>query len=102
VRDNISKNERIALKNFTSDDSITIKEADKGGATVIMDKEHYKEMALEQFSDNITEKERDYLLNFEVKPVTFMDFQKSTNLNKFKSEYRTSVNHILNYPVQQT
>lgn len=51
VRDNITILERKALENIRSDNTIIIKEADKGGAIVIMDKDHYKEMVLEQLND---------------------------------------------------
>ena len=40
---NIIKSESNAIKSLQNDHSIIIKEADKGGATVIMDREHYKE-----------------------------------------------------------
>lgn len=49
VRDNITMLERIAFEKIRSDNTIIIKEADKGGAIVIMDIDHYKEMVLEQF-----------------------------------------------------
>ena len=37
--------ERNAVKLLSNDESFIIKEADKGGAVVIMDREHYKTMA---------------------------------------------------------
>lgn len=51
VRDNITILERTALEKFTIDNTIIIKEADKGEAIVIMDKDHYKEMVVEQLND---------------------------------------------------
>ena len=36
--------ERNAIKTLANNDSIIIKEADKGGAVVIMDKENYKKI----------------------------------------------------------
>ena len=41
---NISKTESEAIESLQNNESIIIKEADKGGASVIMDKEHYKQM----------------------------------------------------------
>ena len=48
---NISLAERNAIKSLANDQSIIIKEADKGGAVVIMDREHYKEIVENMFSD---------------------------------------------------
>ena len=104
VKDNISKLEREAINSLTNVDSIIIKEADKGGAIVIMSKDHYKEMILEQltntdfyqelssnedrktickikrftskFAENLTDKEADYLTNFEVKTSNFYGLPK--------------------------
>ena len=44
LKPNLNKTESNAIKTLQSDDTIIIKEADKGGATVIMNKEHYQEM----------------------------------------------------------
>ena len=40
-KSNISKNEWEAIKSLKENDSIIIKEADKGGAVVVMNKTHY-------------------------------------------------------------
>ena len=40
-KSNISKNEWEAIKSLKENDSIVIKEADKGGALVVMNKIHY-------------------------------------------------------------
>ena len=48
---NITRNERNALENLTKDTSIVIKEADKGGGIVIMNKEFYKRKILEMLGD---------------------------------------------------
>lgn len=47
VWDNIIILERKVLENIRSDNIIIIKEVDKGGVIVIMDKDYYKEMVLE-------------------------------------------------------
>ena len=44
LKPNIVKSEANAIKSLQNDHTIIIKEADKGGATVIMDREHYLEM----------------------------------------------------------
>ena len=41
VHQNISKSESIALNKLKNDDSIVIKEADKGGSVIIMDRDYY-------------------------------------------------------------
>lgn len=50
-RSNLTKGEKTALNDLMNDDSIIIKEADKGGATVIMDKTFYKDKIEELLSD---------------------------------------------------
>lgn len=54
---NISTAERKALQHLKEDNTIIIKEADKGGATVIMDRTYYKGKILELLNDtkNYTE-----------------------------------------------
>ncbi|XP_061194818.1 uncharacterized protein LOC133202982 [Saccostrea echinata] len=104
IKDNINRLEREAIKSLASDNSIVIKEADKGGAIVIMDMDHYREMVLDQlmdtnfykelvsnedsktickikkltskFADNLTVKEVDYLTNFENKSSNFYGLPK--------------------------
>ena len=95
VKNNLTMQEQEALKILRTNSEIIIKEADKGGATIIMNKEDYKELVetilndevyytklntspekelnlkykkfLQKFKSQMTEKEFDYLLNFEVK-----------------------------------
>ena len=50
-KNNLPRNEQDALKSLKDDESIIIKEADKGGAIIIMDTEYYKEKVLEQLDD---------------------------------------------------
>lgn len=50
-RNNLTRNEQIALDHLKNDNSIIIKEADKGGATVIMDKAFYQMKIHELLSD---------------------------------------------------
>ena len=48
---NISSAERNAIKSLANDQSIIIKEADTGGAVVIMDRERYIEKVEHMLSD---------------------------------------------------
>ena len=48
---NITRNERKAIDNLAKDTSIEIKEADKGGGIVIMNKEFYKRKLLQMLDD---------------------------------------------------
>lgn len=50
---NLTKEEKKALEDLKSDDSIVIKPADKGGATVVMNKTDYTAECLRQLSDRI-------------------------------------------------
>ena len=104
IKQNLSKSESSAIKTLQNDKSIIIKEADTGGTTIIMDKEHYREMVhsiindneyyeklpgdphkdmgqkynkcLKKQQDSLTEKELDYLQNFEVKSSQFYGLPK--------------------------
>ncbi|OOY45291.1 hypothetical protein, partial [Solemya velum gill symbiont] len=101
---NLSKGERTAMNLISSDSSIIIKQADKGGAIVIMDSDYYKQKVEELLLDEeyyreipenidpdtmkkiqklvskhsmcITPKERNYLLQFEVKESNFYGIPK--------------------------
>ena len=104
VTHNLTRGEKSALQTLRNDKNIVIKQADKGGAIVIMDSEYYKTMVEEQLNDrtfyseipyNIdhlanrringilskhatvtTEKEHDYLTNFEKKTSNFYGLPK--------------------------
>ena len=103
-RENVTKQQREAIKRLSEDKSIVIKEADKGGSVVIMDSEHYKTMAYSTLNDHeyyehletnhhrtnmiayrklidkhktvLTEKEESYLLQFESKDSNFYGLPK--------------------------
>ena len=53
-KSNISSSEKTALRTLKEDDSIIIKQADKRGATVIMDKTYYKDKILGLLEDRET------------------------------------------------
>ena len=104
MKNNLTQTEWEALKTLKGDDDIIIKEADKGGATIIMNKEYYKDLVetilndetyytklstspekdlllkykkfLQKFKSQMTEKEFDYLLNFEIKTSNFYGLPK--------------------------
>ena len=104
VRQNISKAEKLALKRLQDDKSIIIKQADKGGAIVIMSSDYYQGLAEDQLSDtsfyseipenidnrimrrlthlvtrnenSLTEKEADALINFSHKTSNFYGLPK--------------------------
>ena len=106
IKQNLSKSEYRTIKSLQNDESIIIKEADKGKTTVIMDKERYREMVelvindknydeklpgdpqrdtgqkynnflfLKKHQDLLTEKGLDYLQNFGVKSSQFYSLPK--------------------------
>jgi hypothetical protein len=53
VKDNLCRNERQALFRLKSDKSIVIKEADKGNAVVILDREYYRAKILDMLKDGM-------------------------------------------------
>ncbi|XP_062588448.1 uncharacterized protein LOC134250115 [Saccostrea cucullata] len=90
VTSNIPHNQYQAMQNLKSDQTIVIKSADKGGAIVIMDREHYKEMSLSQLQDNQFYKK----LEQNTDRQTMLKIQKLTkkyqgNLTKNELEYLT-------------
>lgn len=51
TKSNLSKKEEQALKDLCDDDSIVIKEADKGGGVVVMNKAYYEVKILDMLND---------------------------------------------------
>lgn len=128
TRSNLSKEEEKAMYDLSNDENIVIKEADKGGGVVVMNKTYYEQKILEMLGDqdyyksttenydkktiskikqllndpsarNITEKERNYLVNFDVRESQFYGLpkvHKSTEIaNAIKTqsgEYITCLN----------
>ena len=106
TKDNLAHSERDALRSLISDDSIIIKEADKGGSVVILDADYYVTMVQNMLNDQqsyqevdatrnsdaqknlnsyvwkyedkeeITEQEADFLLKFNVKHSNFYGLPK--------------------------
>ena len=104
-KSNLTRGEQNALNELKNDDTIIIKEADKGEATVIMDKtfyrakvhetladnEHYAELTdlnyddkiikkigkhLKKFDQETTKKGKEYLQNFALKTSNFYALPK--------------------------
>ena len=53
-KSNISKNEWKAIKSLKENDSMVIKEADKGGSVVVMNKTHYYNIVVKILQDEET------------------------------------------------
>ena len=109
-RENVTKQQREAIKRLSEDKSIVIKEADKGGSVVIMDSEHYKTMAYSTLNDHeyyehletnpqrtnmiayrklidkhktvLTEKEERYLLHIESKDSNFSSSRRFIKVHR--------------------
>lgn len=123
IRNNITRKERQAINSLANDTNIIIKEAYKGGAVVIMDTPHYKQMAedilndetyykrlendpqkmdrihynrlLEKHKGCLKEKEYKYLKEFESKPSQFYGLPKVHKSNKIKTECKNARNHVV-------
>lgn len=108
-------------KSLASDKNIVIKEADKGGAVVIMDTVYYQQKIMNMLSNTefyteisenqdkailqhikklllkhsstLTDKEKEFVTEFEYKKVPSMGYQKFTNQKQSKKLYK---NRILN------
>ena len=82
VKNNLTMQEQEALKILRTNSEIIIKEADKGGATIIMNNEDYKELVETILNDEVyytklnTSPEKE--LNFKYKKV-FTEIQKSND-----------------------
>ena len=123
-KSNISKYERKAITTLTSDKNIIIKEADKGGGIVIMNTDHYKTMSeniisdksfyetlpdnpernvrlnynklLKKYSNCLTDKERVYLQDFEVKDSQFYGLPKIHKSEKITTACEQSKSKLVN------
>ena len=112
TKENLTHNERRALKQLQYNNNIVIKEADKGGAICIMDSDFCAEIITTMLSDpvtyievktdqiskvmnkikaligkhktNFTDKEIDYLINFEIKCSNLYGLPKVHKSNQIK------------------
>ena len=104
IKHNLSQPQQKSIKSLTDDNTIIIKEADKGGATVIMNKSFYQDkienmlsnqeyyekldrnpqkeimkkynVLVQKYRSNLTKKEFDYLTEFVTKPSNFYGLPK--------------------------
>ncbi len=121
-RSNINRSEYQALKSLKQDDRMIIKQADKGGALVTMDKEFYRDKILHilnnednykmvdksvdnsvirkvklhttKYRDNLMPEELDYITNFEWKSSNFMASLKYTKVIKSCKNASQMISHI--------
>ena len=124
-KSDISKNEWEAIKSLKENDSIVIKEADKGGAVVVMNKTHYYSMVVKILQDEVTykktneycdkkvsktlksllsnlaivygKKNKIFQPSFHFQQVTFMIYQSFINLKLFGKPYKFKTVNILKY-----
>ena len=124
TKPNLTKMENEAIKYLANDNSIVIKEADKGGATIIMDQANYKNMVEDILTDTnfyekldadpskaektkytkflkthktcLTKKELDYLENFEVKSSNFYGLPKVHKSSQINDKCKIQIHCILN------
>ena len=120
-RSNFTRKQWETVGNLTNDPSIIIKEADKGNAVVIMDTDYYRNLSLDILNDEsyytenktykikgvmknldkivnnvgngLTDKEKDYLVNFKFKESNFYGLpkiHKSKIINDACSKSQTS------------
>lgn len=115
---NVSKEERNVINSLANDDSIVIKQADKGGAFVIMDKQFYIDKMnvhtedsstyktipsnndtkimnkikklTDKYHHNLTDQEIDYLLNFETKTSNLYGLPKIHKNESIKNQIHNS------------
>lgn len=85
---NLTFKERTALKSLRSNDQIIIKNSDKGGLTVVLDKSQYQQEALRQLSYTFTYTKltRDPTKEFKSKLFSLID--EGVYLNIFFSTCR--------------
>ena len=126
IHRNIKKTEEIAIKQLKENKNIVIKEADKGGSVIVMDNEFYRakleehlsdpetyrkiegnipnihkkiEELLNQYQDHLTEKEIEYLHNFESKNSIIYGLpkvHKSKMISEAIEQQNQDTIHILN------
>ena len=125
-RNNVSSLERKAIESLSNDNSIVIKEADKGGAVIIMDQTHYKEMVEDILNDGnyyrklendpkkqdliqynklldkhklcLNQKELQYLQKFEIKDSQFYGLPKIHKSKSIKEACENPASPNINVP----
>ena len=122
-KSNLNSTEWLALKSLTSDEKLTIKEADKGGTIVIMDKLFYEQKIMDILADrtsyqtcdnrdpttmnkikrliheegkNLNEKEKKFLTKFHIKSNLFYGLPKIHKSEIIKNAIKTQNTEIIN------
>ena len=130
---NLSKEQWNAIMLLKKDNRLTIEEGDKGGACVIMDSDYYKEKIMEllnddttykeinneniekkivikikrlvrKYADHLTEKETEYLTNFEYKSSNIYGLPKVHKCNEIlsNSQHNPKEYVVMNCPKSLT
>ena len=98
VKDNLCRNERQALFRLKSDKSIVIKEADKGNAVVILDREYYREKILDMLKDGMYYEETDKKADQKTyKMITKLLHEHEGELHKEEIDYITNFTFTESY-----
>ncbi|CAJ0931337.1 unnamed protein product [Ranitomeya imitator] len=96
---NLSHSERLSLEQLSSDKSLIIKPADKGGTTVIMDRTDYLDEVFRQLGDTTVYKAIPYnplnQLVQKIAPIVDFDFQTGTIDSEMRDFLIKSDPHIL-------
>eukprot|EP00106_Octopus_bimaculoides_P007746 XP_014775188.1 PREDICTED: uncharacterized protein LOC106872641 [Octopus bimaculoides] len=124
VKSNFNSKEWKNLRDLQQDKSLTIKEADKGSTVVLMDTDFYKHLVLSLLNDHsfyetitnykqqktlknlttlilqhgqgLTDKEKDYIINFKCKPSLFYGFPKIHKNKSITEAYTLSSDIYIN------
>ena len=87
---NLGRDERTALMKLRNNSNIVIKEADKGGAIIIIKKEQYKNMVTQHLQSNVYEREHDRNANTKVmKKIENLTDKYSDVLEEHETKYLT-------------
>lgn len=97
-RSNLNRQETDALKTLTSDTSIIIKEADKGGAVVVMDAGYYRDKLLQMLTDEEFYSETDEGMDNKTrKMINKLVENHGGGLYKEEAVYLTNFKHDTSY-----
>ena len=126
IRNNLSHKQKLALEELRNNENIIIKEADKGGAVIIMEREYYREKIqemlnnetnfqllegnrdtkiiakikklCEKYENQLTKKEMDYLVDFDAKTSNFYGLPKIHKSEEIKKAVRTQKSSFIETP----
>jgi hypothetical protein len=117
IQSNLSTEEDSAIKSLSNDETIVIKEADKGGAVVVMDSNYYRtkimqiltnadfyaeinenqdkkvlqkiKKLLNKYPSSLTDKEEDFVTNFDLRESCFYGLPKIHKSATIKEAIKT-------------